>query len=86
MEIKTLIKDGKLIIEIPEDYLVNAFAMGVTTNATGTVNDKSEMLLHFERQFTRSEDDSLFGRFIDGVCEEAIDDGEAFVDLDEENF
>lgn len=78
------ISNEGLILNIPAEYLENSFAMGVTTNVTGTVTDRVEMLEYFANEFNSLEGDSKFGRFIDAVCEEAIDQGELFVECDDE--
>ncbi len=78
------IKSDRLVIEIPAEYLENSFAMGVTTNVTGKVTDREEMLQYFANEFNTIENDSKFWRFVDSVCEEAIDNGEMFVECDED--
>ncbi|MBM7070928.1 hypothetical protein JQC92_02580 [Shewanella sp. 202IG2-18] len=81
--VNATINDSDLIITIPAEYLSNAFEMGVTTNVTGNVTDEQEMLKHFARQIESGDNDSHFGRFIDAVCEEALEGGEPFVDCDD---
>ena len=83
--IKASVKGSKIVVEISAKYLKRAFKMGVTTNTHGTVTDEAEMLKHFAREFKKGDADSHIGRFIDGVCEEAIGDGELFVELDEDD-
>ena len=82
MEIKTEIKDGTLLVEIPKEYLVNAFEMGVTTNCTGKVLDEESMLSYFATKFPSGEDDSHIGRCIDAICADALEN-EGFVEPDE---
>lgn len=81
-QITTTIVDDRLIVEIPADFLVNSFEMGIGTNIFGLVNDNQEMLKHFERAF-KADDPCAFGYFIDSVCRDAIENGESFVDVDE---
>lgn len=81
--VKAITRD-ELVLVIPAEYLENAFEMGVTTNVTGKVTDRDEMLQYFANEFDALENDSKFGRFIDSVCEEAIDDGELFVECAED--
>lgn len=83
-EIEALIRGDKLIVEIPAEYLENAFEMGVTTNVTGKVSDRMQMLHHFAIKIESGDNDSDFGRFIDKVCADAIEDGELFVSPDED--
>lgn len=78
------IKSDRLVLEIPAEYLENSFAMGITTNVTGKVTDRKEMLEYFAREFNSIEVNAKFGRFIDSVCEEAIDQGELFIECDED--
>ena len=42
------------------------------------------VLQYFANKFDELENDSKFGRFIDSICEEAIDNGELFVEFDED--
>lgn len=81
--VKTEIKGSDLVVTIPAAYLTNAFEMGVTTGVTGKVNDEQAMLKYFETEIKKGDNDSHFGRFIDAVCEEAIEDGEPFADCDD---
>lgn len=76
--------DGKLIVEIPAEYLENAFEMGVTTNCFGKVTNREAMLQYFAHEFANSDNDSKFGRFIDDICAEAIENGEHFVTEDDD--
>ncbi|UXI00448.1 hypothetical protein [Photobacterium sp. TY1-4] len=82
-QLKTTVKDDRLIVEIPAEYIENAFEMGVTTNVTGTVTDRQAMLSHFAAKLNDGAGDSHFGRFVDAVCEEALEDGELFVECDD---
>lgn len=81
--VKAITRD-RLILEIHAEYLENSFEMGVTTNVTGKVTDREEMIQYFANKFDELENDSKFGRFIDSICEEAIDNGELFVEFDED--
>ena len=83
-QVRATLNDSDLVVEIPAEYLENAFELGITTNSTGSVTDREEMLNHFKRKFLDSDNGSHFGRFVDAVCAEAIEDGESFVDADEE--
>ncbi|USD68113.1 hypothetical protein [Vibrio sp. SCSIO 43136] len=85
-QVKAEIKDDKLVVEIPAEYLKRAFLLGVTTNNCGRVTDQKAMLKHFSREFTSGIDDDQFGRFIDVVCSEAIENGELFVEPDEDEI
>lgn len=83
--IEAKIRGEGLEVFIPAEYLENAFQMGVTTNVTGKVTGRLDMLHHFAREIESGDDDSAFGRFIDTVCEEALENGELFVDLAEDD-
>jgi hypothetical protein len=78
--IEAKIRGEGLQVFIPIEYLKNAFEMGVTTNVTGKVVHDLDMLQHFARELESSDDGSDFGRFIDSVCEDAIQSGEPFVE------
>ena len=80
MKVIALIRENKLIIEIDAEYLENAAEMGLTTNNTGKVTNRMDMLQHFAVEFERIEDDSNFGRFIDNIIDHAIQDGETWID------
>ena len=83
--VQTMISDeGLLHIEIPAEYLMNVFEMGVTTNVTSDINDIHGMLTHFAREFKSTDEDCEFGRFLDKVAADAIGNGESFVELDED--
>lgn len=79
-QVMTAIVDDRLIVEIPADFLINSFEMGITTNICGTVNDAQGMLKYFKSAFDGN-DPYKFGQFIDSVCSEAIENGEPFIDL-----
>ena len=80
------VHNGKtLTLQMNANYLKNAFAMGVTSNSSASVTDEHEMLDHFTRAFNNSDNDAPFGRFIDSVCEDAIESGESFLDVEGED-
>lgn len=81
-EIKTEVVGDKVVVEIPAQFLENAFEMGVTTNCTGKVLDKDKMLKYFAKQFADGSDGSRIGYCIDSICEDALE-SEEFVEPDE---
>ncbi|BBN59284.1 hypothetical protein [Hydrogenovibrio marinus] len=76
-------KDG-IQLTIPTDYLKRQFFAGVTTNDRAIITDENDMLHYFCKQFENFDDDAKFGRFIDSVCSEAINNGETFLEPVEE--
>ena len=83
----TINKSGALVVEIPAQFLVNTFEMGVNTNICAKVNDRKAMLEHFKRAFENADFlDGEFGRFLDVVAADAIESGESFVDLEDDDF
>lgn len=71
-------------ISIPADYLERAFEFGVTTNVVGKVCDRAGMLEYVARKAMDGRDDCEFGRFVDALCQDAIESGELFVDVIED--
>lgn len=82
----TTVSDDAITVTIPAEYLENACEMGVTTNITGKVTDRAGMLKHFDRQFNSEQSDSNFGRFVDDIFEEAICDGEDFIEASDDEL
>lgn len=80
-EVEAVIRGESILVTIPAEFLKTAFQMGVTTNATAEVGNVSDMLMHFCREFESGDSDSIFGRFVDNVCEEAINQGESFLNI-----
>lgn len=82
-KIESVIVNDNIQVTIPSEYLKRAFELGITTNSTGIVTDDKDMLNYFCNEFKNSNDDSMFGRFIDQVCQEALNQGESFVRCEE---
>ena len=83
MEIEALIREDKLLVEIPAELLERAFELGLTTGCFAKVINRQDMLHHFAQELEKSEDDSHIGRFIDMVCSDAIGDGQPFIQVED---
>ncbi len=84
-QVETRIEGDRLVVSIPKSYLKRAFYLGLTTTCCASVTDDKAMLNHLENVFHDGSDDSLFGRFIDSVCAEAIESGcEFLAELEED--
>jgi ABC-type spermidine/putrescine transport system permease subunit II len=82
--VRTTITEDKLIVEIPTQLLENSVEMGVTTNCYAKVLDTSQMIEFYARSFDISTADSTFGIFIDSLVIEALNQGESWLELDED--
>ena len=77
--IETKVEDEGINIFIPKDYLVDAFNNGITTGITSKVEHTHDMLRYIAGQIEDGDDDSIFGRCVDEMCAEAIEQGELFL-------
>ena len=80
--VNAVINEDDLIVTIPAEYLERQCEQGLLTGDTGEVTDRQKMLKQLAYEFTRPEDDSKFGSFIDGFFSEAMENGEEWVDAE----
>lgn len=80
---KTEIVDGNLVITLPVEYIKNSAEYGLTTGCEAVVTDTDEMLEHYAQQMTDVSDDCHFNRCLDLIAEDALENGESWIDVDE---
>lgn len=76
---KSYVKDDKLIIEVDSNYFINS----ADTMLNIKIKDENEMLEYISGQVEADEDDSDFNRFIDSVLENALENGEEWLEYNE---
>ena len=82
MAISTEIIGDQLVITISEEYLANSSECALTTGGEKTVTDRRAMLRYFAERLEKINDDSEFNRCIDLIAEDALQQGENWIDLD----
>jgi hypothetical protein len=82
--IEAVIREKGLVVTVPTSYLKNTFELGLTTGNTAKITHDMDMLLYMARAFEGYEDGCHVGRFLDMVCNEAIENGEPFLQAEED--
>jgi hypothetical protein len=79
--LKSEVLGDKLIITISRDYLINSAECGITCGGQKSVTDKNKCLHYYAKAFVCSDEDSAFNKAIDTIAKDALEDGESWLDI-----